>query len=371
MKENGRLVWCFFLVLLIFNTNIALAVDSVSEVQRAYIAYYGRPADPGGLDYWSRRLANEGSLSSIMQEFGNSQEFRDRFGRLSYPELVNNIYLNLFNRNAEEAGKQFYVNKLQRGEMTLQTIALNILYGAENEDKTTIENKVEVAKYFTQQIRNNPSCTYSGNQAAEEAKKVISFVNATKGSINAGKILTDYRYCRVLRCPLNVTESLVALSRDQQAFIASRGNPSLFTIVFTTEEADSLGRPVYSGRVRKVETWIYNNSSSGLKAILFDNGYFIEEKTVGPYAHNLVPTHLSPSLFTPCTTKEDVIRMLGEPTCTQQIQFGGRLITAMRYNPTTTLAASSVYLENDLVFQVEAGYALVSPRAGSDLCKIE
>lgn len=40
-----------------------------------YIAYYERPTDPGGLAYWSNRIAaTGGSLSGIIQEFGNSPE---------------------------------------------------------------------------------------------------------------------------------------------------------------------------------------------------------------------------------------------------------------------------------------------------------
>lgn len=343
--------------------------EHYKEVQRAYIAYYGRPADPGGLEYWADKLSKEGSLASIIQSFGNSQEFRERFGSLSYSDLVNNIYIQLFNRNADEEGKQYYVNKLQRGEMTLQTITLNILYGAQNNDKTIIDNKVEVAEYFTQQIKNNSACKYSGNEDIAEASKVLSYVNETKGSVNMGKLLTDYRYCKVLRCPLNVTNSLDALSQDQKAFIASRGNPHLFYILFASEEVNEAGKIVYTGKVRRIEKWMYNIPSRGLVSVLFDNGYFVREDVVGPYAQALTPTYISPAFFTPCTTKNDVIKILGEPSCENQIRFGGRIITVLRYNPTDTLAANSVYFENDLVVQVEGGYSITSPRAGADLCK--
>ena len=45
------------------------------QVQEMYIAYYGRPADPGGLAYWSNRVAAAGgNLDAIIQEFGSSAE---------------------------------------------------------------------------------------------------------------------------------------------------------------------------------------------------------------------------------------------------------------------------------------------------------
>lgn len=34
--------------------------DVEDNVTRAYIAYYGRPADSGGLAYWTNRMVSEG-----------------------------------------------------------------------------------------------------------------------------------------------------------------------------------------------------------------------------------------------------------------------------------------------------------------------
>ncbi|TEA69485.1 sugar ABC transporter ATP-binding protein, partial [Allopusillimonas ginsengisoli] len=42
------------------------------EVQKIYIAYYGRPADPVGLNFWAGKLdAAAGDLSEIIDAFGN------------------------------------------------------------------------------------------------------------------------------------------------------------------------------------------------------------------------------------------------------------------------------------------------------------
>ena len=43
------------------------------NVLRAYIGFYGRPADAPGLSFWANRLKTEGSaLTSIVQAFGVS-----------------------------------------------------------------------------------------------------------------------------------------------------------------------------------------------------------------------------------------------------------------------------------------------------------
>ncbi len=122
------------------------------DVTGAYIAYYGRPADPRGMYYWADRLAKEGSLSSIIEAFGESQEFEDRFGSLSNRDLVTNLYIQLLGRNPDIPGLNYYVAELNAGRMTLQSISLNILYGAQNEDVIMVDNRKKVAKYYISQL---------------------------------------------------------------------------------------------------------------------------------------------------------------------------------------------------------------------------
>ena len=72
------------------------------RVLDAYLAYYGRPADPVGLEFWADRLEAEGgNLDSIIEEFGESQEYQDRFGSLTNTQLVTNLYDQLFGREPQ------------------------------------------------------------------------------------------------------------------------------------------------------------------------------------------------------------------------------------------------------------------------------
>ena len=112
-----------------------------STIMNAYIAFYGRPADAEGLQYWSGRLEEEGGLNAVIDAFGNSAEFEDRFGSLDNTALVTNIYQQLFNRAPDEGGLAYYVGELDSGRKTLQSIALNVLYGAQNEDEEKLLNK--------------------------------------------------------------------------------------------------------------------------------------------------------------------------------------------------------------------------------------
>jgi len=44
--------------------------ESINTIQQAYIAYYGRPGDPGGVDFWCEKLDQEnGNLDAIIARF--------------------------------------------------------------------------------------------------------------------------------------------------------------------------------------------------------------------------------------------------------------------------------------------------------------
>ena len=75
------------------------------QIQTIYVAYYGRPADPAGLDYWQQQLTlSRGDLSTIIDAFGNSAEFVARYGNLNNTDLINNLYLQSFGRPGEADG---------------------------------------------------------------------------------------------------------------------------------------------------------------------------------------------------------------------------------------------------------------------------
>jgi len=94
-------------------------------VQKAYVAYYGRPADRGGLAYWASRMDQEGgSLSSIIAAFCTSEEFNRRYGGFSYVALVTKIYQQALGRDPEQGGLNYYVGELQAGRRSLESIKI-------------------------------------------------------------------------------------------------------------------------------------------------------------------------------------------------------------------------------------------------------
>jgi FKBP-type peptidyl-prolyl cis-trans isomerase len=147
-------------------------------VQKVYIAYYGRAADPLGLAYWEDQLtANDGDLAAIMNSFGTSPEATTLFGSLTNTIKVKTLYTQIFGRDADDGGLEYYTAQLTAGTMTAVSIAQNILDGASGSDATIITNKLAVAKAFTAAIDSDVKVpAYAGDTAASSARNMLATV---------------------------------------------------------------------------------------------------------------------------------------------------------------------------------------------------
>ena len=89
-----------------------IAEPAEDQVQLMYIAYYGRPGDPAGVNYWSERLEDAGGTwdAGLIDAFGASSEFVERFGDASPETLIDKSFLNLFNRPADALGASYYLD---------------------------------------------------------------------------------------------------------------------------------------------------------------------------------------------------------------------------------------------------------------------
>lgn len=130
------------------------------QVLKAYIAYYGRNPDVGGLAYWANTLDTQnGDLSAIIVPFGNSYEFDSRFGSYSNEQLVVNLYQQMFGRNPDSGGLSYYTSALDNQTQILQNIAMDIIGGVQGNDLAIINSLIATAKSGIetqeQQIANN------------------------------------------------------------------------------------------------------------------------------------------------------------------------------------------------------------------------
>ncbi len=102
-------------------------------------------------------------MQSIMPAFANSAEFNDRFGNLNNTQLVTNLYCQLFNREPDSGGLQWYVNSLESGSNTLANITLEILNGATGSDVNVLNNRRTSAKDYYARQGSNPALNLGAN----------------------------------------------------------------------------------------------------------------------------------------------------------------------------------------------------------------
>lgn len=69
-------------------------------------------ASPAG---WIKFMDEGGSLNTMAQSFIDSQEFRTKYGALDDRGFVNQLYLNVLDRNGEASGINGWVNGLANG----------------------------------------------------------------------------------------------------------------------------------------------------------------------------------------------------------------------------------------------------------------
>ncbi|MDO1584598.1 DUF4214 domain-containing protein [Rhizobium oryzicola] len=173
------------------------ATLSEDQVQKLYIAYFGRPADPVGLKYWSSQLDAGVAVAKIAATFSSTQESIDFYRGTTDGGRITAIYQNLFGRAPEPAGLQFWSTSLSSGKITIADAVVFIMNAAASTDATIVSNKVQAANAFTANIDTPDEIKgYSGAKAAETARAFLSKIDATPQSIanlaaDANKAVAD------------------------------------------------------------------------------------------------------------------------------------------------------------------------------------
>lgn len=154
-------------------------------IREMYVAYYGRPADAGGLTFWTRFLDENRDFNNLMAEFGNSDEYTNHYGSLNNGELIDALYQQMFSRLPDPVGREFYVNRLDSGEVSLGLIAKQIADGATGDDDLALRNKVRVSvpwtEYYDRQV-------YYVGIDYTEIKAVLALVSSEPESLARGMI---------------------------------------------------------------------------------------------------------------------------------------------------------------------------------------
>jgi hypothetical protein len=155
----------------------------MASIQGIYIALFGRPADPAGLAYFNAETNNGANLTAI-GDLAGTDEYQDRFDGLNNVQIVTRIYQELFGRDPDAAGLAYFVAALNSGSQNVNTIAINILDGAQGADAQIVANKVASANLFTASIDTPIEiASYAGAEAAAAGRAYLASVTADATSV--------------------------------------------------------------------------------------------------------------------------------------------------------------------------------------------
>jgi hypothetical protein len=180
----------------------AAAVDYHEVVQQLYVAYFGRPADTGGLANFSAQMAalgapvgiqdldfaytNNVSVRALIDSFGNSEESAALYSG-DNDVFVTAIYANVLNRVPDAEGKAFWLSALNSGGLTRARASFTIMAAALVNssaqgllDAQLVRNRIAVARAFTNALDSQAEVdAYSGNAAAATVRAMLAGVTAS------------------------------------------------------------------------------------------------------------------------------------------------------------------------------------------------
>ena len=103
-------------------------IDS-NELQKLYIAYFGRPGDPSGINYWLSRVNESITIREISHELSRQDEYKQSISQdKSIDFKINKLYLNLFNRKADFEGLNYWMDRINVKDYQIADVVFELLY---------------------------------------------------------------------------------------------------------------------------------------------------------------------------------------------------------------------------------------------------
>lgn len=187
-------------------------VEAPLFLVRAYLAYFGRPVDATGVQFFASR--SEGEVTAA---FDASRESQDLYG-LSLPLKINSIYHNLFNRDAEPAGLQYWNTLVATGRISAPAAALEILKGAQGSDAAAVQNKLAASSAFTQALDTPAEVAgYAGMAAALSARAFVAAVDGSAASLTRALGRVDAAVAAAVSAGTSARSGLAADFADGEA----------------------------------------------------------------------------------------------------------------------------------------------------------
>ncbi len=124
-----------------------------TQLQQLYLAYFSRPADLRGLQFWEGVVeAAHGDTNAVSAAFAGSAEYKAAYANLSNADAVTKVYANLFSHGPDTPGLNFWVHGLDSHAFTIDQVVKVIADGALGTDLALFNLRTEAATAFTESL---------------------------------------------------------------------------------------------------------------------------------------------------------------------------------------------------------------------------
>ena len=206
-----------------------MANATSTQLQELYVAYFGRAADPTGLDYWTESGITTTAFAADMYA---QDEFKDAYGSLSTESQVNQIYKNLFDRDADVTGLNYWTLQINLGNLKLAEIANHLICAAQNnsgssDDKTALTNRTNAAVAYTAKVK-------------ESTAAILAFQAESTSPWKAGENITEaVTYMSGIDKDTEYTDAGIASSVSTITGNGAPGNQKTFTLTTGVDKGSS------------------------------------------------------------------------------------------------------------------------------------
>ncbi|MCX7105170.1 MAG: hypothetical protein NTU70_07815 [Methylococcales bacterium] len=197
-----------------------------SQVQSLYVAYFGRPADPAGLNFWTQTGSN--TLQQQSNAFATAPEWTTAIRGMTNDQVVNLIYINAFGHAPDAAGLRFWSDAITNSIITVGTAAWQIVTNTGTADKIIIDSKIAASTGYTAAVTASTTDSVAyGNSAA--------FASANT-------------WLDAITTPAQATAALVPATLDASlATMVTASNTSTAQTFTLTTGIDALGSGAFIG----------------------------------------------------------------------------------------------------------------------------
>ena len=219
----------------------------IASIQQLYVAYFNRPADAAGLDFWAKQVDNGATLDTISATFAATPEYKALFAGLSNDQVVNQIYQNLFNRAPDASGLKFWSDKLTDKALTVDNVVAAVAASAQQDpaagpDTIAIQSKVAAAVAFTNFLNTDVESRIaysSGSVNGVGVNYIHSVTNATNLATAIAALPTATQVA--LETGTVATGTTYALTLNVDTIVGTASNDTINAGVDVTSSVSTLG----------------------------------------------------------------------------------------------------------------------------------